>query len=392
MGRQEKGPVAAALWISLVLGASLGAILLVRPHDGLRRSEPNGRPSLADRNSDVPKPQEADRLYGSNPKAAANKYQQFVEKYKASPEPVVQDQVGTARLKLGFLAAHQKDWKLARTEFLLTSKETKGTDRTGDFGTVNEQGCYEAIVCLEASGHKDEARLQYLEFLKTKPLSSLCMACYRRLKRLNGGNSTKEYDALIQSATEKQGKNAKFEASVCGPRTIEYMLNSGLIQPADKDRAARADYRSIAKLCRTTDSGTTIAGMIDGLRAFGISASAYRVNRQDLATLARPAILLWGPHYVVLKSVNKRSVDVYDTLTRSNRSIDIPAIDDPDFFINAIVLQPVAHFDGSSEKGEGAGGEGSRTLTAHTTPASPQPPRLSLQESSQLPTTTPRHL
>ena len=282
----------------------------------------------------VPRPKEADRLYVSNPKVAAEKYKEFVAKHAAAKDPVIQDQVGTARLKIGYIAAHDKNWVLARQSFLAADKQTKGTESTGDFGTVNEQGAYEAIVCLEADGKQDEARVRYTEFIKQRPLSPLCMACYRRLTRLNGDKSTPELEHLIETATRKQDANAKFESSVCGPKTIAYLFDSGALNAGNQPH----DYKTVAKLCHTTDSGTTITGMLDGFKAFGIKAAGYKVNRQDLVRVKSPAVLLWGTHYIALLKVDSRSILAYDSFTRSERNFSIPALDDPDFFVNVITL------------------------------------------------------
>jgi len=326
--RQRK----TGLWIGAVAAVGIGVacFVLLQPHPTHKIK----KMPLAMQNDNIPKPSEADKLYASSPKVAKEKYQAFVKKYTASHDPKVQDQVGTARLKVGFLAAHQRNWTEARTAFLAADKQTKGTDQTGDFGTVNEQGAYEAIVCLDAAGKKEEAKKQYIDFIKNRPLSALCMACYRRLKRLNGGKTTEELDALIQSATTKQDANAKFESSVCGPRTLAHLCDLGVIKPGNQPH----DYKAIAKLCHTKDTGTSIAGMLDGLKALGVQATAYKVNRQDLAKLKTPAILLWGDHYLTLVAVKDRAVRVFDTLTHTEHDLTIPNVDDPDFFVNAILL------------------------------------------------------
>lgn len=318
-------------WIAL--GAAF-ATAIVAVGLGLRKEPPAGQPtSGADLAASVPRPRDADRLYAANPKAAAPKYKEFVSKYEKAKDPVIQDQVGTARLKLGFLAAHQRDWPAARQAFEEADRGAKGTGRIGDFGTVGDQGAYQAIVCLEASGKKDEAKRQYTDFIRTRPLSPLCMACYRRLKRLNGG-TTPELDKMIEVATKKQDENAKFESSVCGPKTIEHLIDAGFIKAGDQPH----DYKAIAKVCHTTETGTTIAGMIDGLKALGVGATAYQISRKDLAKLKTPAIVLWGDHYLTLLKVEDRSVRAYDTRTRSEQDFSIPEADDPDFYLNTIIL------------------------------------------------------
>ncbi len=311
--------------------AGVAVFLLTKPHT----KTPVVAKFQFPKDDHVPRPVDADKMYGPEPKAATRKYQEFVRKYDASPDPVIQDQVGTARVKIGFLAAHRKDWTGARSAFLEAAAKTKGTGKTGDFGSVSDQGAYEAIVCLQASGKVDEARQQYTKFIQDRPLSPLCMACYRRLKKLNGGTATPEMDALIDTATRKQEANDKFESSVCGPKTLAYLCEINALHPGDKPH----DYKAFATLCKTTEKGTTVEGMITGLKAMGVPTSAYRVNRQDLTKIATPAILLWGDHYLTLLAVHDRDMTVYDTLTHSERPMTLPELDNPDFYVNAILLK-----------------------------------------------------
>jgi hypothetical protein len=283
----------------------------------------------------IPRPTEADRLYGPEPKVAVEKYKEFVKKYDGSKNPVVQDQVGTARVKIGFLAAHQKQWGQARSAFLEAAEKTKGTGITGDFGSVSDQGAYEAIVCVQASGNISEAKRQYKDFILQRPLSPLCMACYRRLKLLNGGHATPEMDEWIDSATRKREANDKFESSVCGPKTLAYLCDVGALHPGSSPH----DYKSLAASCGTSDKGTTVEGMLTGLKKLGVTASAYRVNRQDLTRVSTPAILLWGDHYLTLLAVHERDMTVYDTTTHAERMMTLPELDNPDFYVNAILLK-----------------------------------------------------
>jgi ABC-type bacteriocin/lantibiotic exporter with double-glycine peptidase domain len=79
--------------------------------------------------------------------------------------------------------------------------------------------------------------------------------------------------------------------------------------------------------------------MLDCLKALHVPASAFKVDREDLEKVQTPAIVLWGEHYVTLLGVENRSIRVFDTLTRSERSVPIPDRDDPDFYLNVILLR-----------------------------------------------------
>jgi ABC-type bacteriocin/lantibiotic exporter with double-glycine peptidase domain len=155
-------------------------------------------------------------------------------------------------------------------------------------------------------------------------------AAYRRLARLNGGEATPAQDALLQAAVAKQEKRIRLETSVCGPKTIEYLLTR-LGRPAK-------GYKDIAKLCGTTDAGTTIEGLRKGLRALGVDSYAYKLNRRDLEGAPMPAILLEGDHFVALLKIEGGQALVYDSRYRAEREIGLPGLDDPDFFAAAILF------------------------------------------------------
>ncbi len=323
------------IWIGggfVVVAVIGGLFLTTRPKHVEAHVSRAFVPRLID---NTPKPSKANDDYVAHPKVAKQELQSFIHQYETKPNPKIQDQVGAARLKIGFLAAHDKNWSQARQAFQEAANQTKGSGESGAFGTINEQGTYQAIVTLEASGKVDEAKMQYRQFIKQRPLSALCMACYRRLVRLNGGKTTDELTRLIESATKQQDANTRFESAVCGPKTLAYLCEIGAIRAG----SSPSDYKSIAKSCGTTDSGTTVQGMIKGLKVLGVNASAYRVNRQDLEKIQTPAIILIGDHFVTLLEVKSDSMRVYDTVVSGERAIKIPDFSNPDFFVNTILLR-----------------------------------------------------
>lgn len=265
-----------------------------------------------------------DRLYASKPEQAKERYTQFVGENAASADVEVRDQVGAARLRIGYLAAGQGDFASARQTFLETSEEHKDSEANSpEFGGLSDQAAYQAAVCLVAEGKKEEATQEFLAFIRERPLSPLVHACAVRLKRLGDPAAIKQAESLLQAATAKQEDRIRFESSVCGPKAIAFLLDKKLLQT----KMASPGYEAIAKLCGTTDEGTTMAGMAKGLRAMGIDAHGAQLNRRDLAHVAMPAILLDGDHYLALLEVDTTHALVYDPVFRSKRRLKLPAKD-----------------------------------------------------------------
>jgi hypothetical protein len=292
-------------------GRSRRAVVPVNPADGLRR--------------------EADRVFTTEPAKAKVSYEKIVHAHAKSVEPADQDRVGNARIRLGYLSAKAKDFTAARSQFLLAAK-TKGTGAMGAaFGGISDQAAYQAAVCLVAQGQTEAARAEFRRFMKEQQLSPLTHAAFKRLVRLNGGEPDPGDEALLQASIGAQEKRIRFETSVCGPKVIEHILPL-LGKPA-------VPYQRLAKLCGTTDAGTTLAGMRKGLQAMGLEGAGIRLNRQDLARLKSPAILLQQDHYVALLEVGERSMRVYDPRYKSELRVPLPALDDPDFTATVIVFE-----------------------------------------------------
>lgn len=322
-------PLAQGLLATVALGAVAGTFVVLR-----RPAHPTSR-TVARPTSPLAR---ADALYAAKPKVARNEYEGFVAAHAASPDPKVRDQVGAARMRLGYLAARRHDLPAARSAFLAAAK-VKGTGAAGEFGTVDDQAAYQAVVCLVAEGRRGEAREGFEAYLRERPLSALARAAYGRLKRLNGGASAPAWDALMQAAVARQEARVRFETSVCGPKCLERVLsNSSSWGGAGVGSPKPPDYKALAKLCGTTDAGTTVQGMRKGLKALGRESWAARLNRQDLAKARLPAILLQGDHYVVLESLEGDRATVWDPRFGSSKPWPLPNADDPDFAATALLL------------------------------------------------------
>jgi hypothetical protein len=262
---------------------------------------------------------------------AASQPRTFVEKNATSKDVKVQTQVTRAKMTLAYDSASRKDFKSARTAFVAASKEHKGTDAMSpEFGTLGDQAAYQAIVCLEASGDKAGAKKEYRKFMEERKFSPLVHMCFRRLERINGKNEPED-EARIQSAIDAQEARIRFETSVCGPKCLEKVLPL-FGKPAK-------DYKDIAKLAKTTDSGTTLDGLRDAAQELGLKPIGLELNAKDLHALTKPAIWLQGDHYVVILEINGNKARIFDPRLKSESEIQIPEAKDPDFRATVLAFE-----------------------------------------------------
>ena len=276
---------------------------------------------------------EADRLYGARPEAAREMYASFVKKHKGSADKSVQDEVAAARLRLGYLTAKAEGYDQARDVFLEAEREYKGEGKMGsDFGGLKDQAAYQAAVCLMAEKKDKEAVAALVAFLKEYQLSPLVHAAHRRLEML-APESQSAHDELLQKAITAQEKHIRFETSVCGPKVISYLL--------EKLGKPRKNYKELAKLCGTTDTGTTLDGMRRGLKACGLDSFGYELNRSDFLRLPRHSILLVEDHFVALIDFVDGAAFVYDPVKGGETKMPLPKSDDTSFTITVLTLNPL---------------------------------------------------
>ena len=268
----------------------------------------------------------ADPLYGTP--AAKEAYKSFVQKWKASPDKKVQDEVGAARLRLANMQAREKDFTGARQTLRETVAEYKGSgSMAADFGGVKDQALYQSAVCLSAEGKTAEARKALVDFIKTQPMSPLVNAAYKRIVRIDG-KATPEVDRLMQTAVDIQEKRIRFETSVCGPKALVYLLK--LTGKGD------FDYQALAKECGTTEKGTTIDGLRKCLHAHGLEYYGFQVAKKDIPKIELPAIFYTGDHYLVVTKVDAKAMTVHDPATDRDGSIPFASDSNPDY--SAVLL------------------------------------------------------
>ncbi len=253
----------------------------------------------------------------------------FVKAHGKDLRPTVQDAVGQAEIRLGYVAAHEKNFVQARTAFLSAKTRTGTGVMDANFGGVSDQAAYQAAVCLVGQENKTQQAHEFRQFIKDRPLSPLCRACWVRLHRM--GVDTPADNQLFQTAIAKQEAHIRFETSVCGPKAIAEILTL-LGRPGQ-------DYKALARVCGTTDTGTTIEGIRRGLQSVGLASFAYRLNRSDFSKVSLPAVYLSQDHYLVVTQFVATGMVAYDSRYGTRSTIKLPDLSDPDFTANVIVLK-----------------------------------------------------
>ncbi|MEI7986677.1 MAG: hypothetical protein WCI55_13710, partial [Armatimonadota bacterium] len=90
----------------------------------------------------------------------------FVAKNAESKDKTIQTAVTRARMTTAYESAKKRDFTTARAEFIEASYKHKGTDAMDPgFGTLSDQAAYQAIVCLDADGKKEEAIKEFRKFM-----------------------------------------------------------------------------------------------------------------------------------------------------------------------------------------------------------------------------------
>ncbi|HXH60067.1 MAG TPA: cysteine peptidase family C39 domain-containing protein, partial [Fimbriimonadaceae bacterium] len=214
--------------------------------------------------------------------------------------------------------------------FVNIEKDYSGTGVSSpDFGKLDDQAAYQAIVCLQADGKKKEAIAEYLKFLKERPSSPLIQGVLNRLKRLEP-KRTDEFEAAFQRAYDEQERLRHIDMAKCGPRAALYLFQSL------GDRSITEDQ--IFEACGTTVDGTTMKGLIDGLAKFGMTAKGYSLNWNDFKAAQKPLFWLNMNHYVLVLETTDDSILFYDPLFKTKRTVMVPEDGTAKFSANVLTL------------------------------------------------------
>lgn len=276
----------------------------------------------------------ADALYARHDYGGAEKgYSALVDKWKLSTDKRVQDEVGIARIRLGYLHAKNKDFAKARQAFHTAAKLYRGTGRFNpDFGGIPDAADYQAAVCLSAEGNRQGAEQAFANFIRDWPLSPLVYAAHKRLAGLCGGMTNVKYDQLLQVAVLRQEARAKREQRICGPKALARLLEL-------EDKAGHS-LDDLIKLCGTDDKGTSLAGMQKALSSCGLGAFGYRLRGKDFRTMPLPALWLKENHYLVIESIKAGTVYAYDSRLGDTTPTQVP-ISEPSFEAVVLTLSPM---------------------------------------------------
>lgn len=320
----------APKWLVAIVALSFGAVALL----GTKRPVPI--PNIYESheaNLRHAERRDIDDLYArADWKAAKPLYEEFVEENKSSKNPEVQDEVASARMRIGYIAAKKDDFVEARQVFLEADKEYKGTEvESSDYGSLDDQAAYQAIVCLENTGDKPGAEKEYARFIAERKLSPLVHACWKRLKKLNGGKAKPEHDALLQAAVTASEQHGRLESAMCGPKAI--------VEVVKRTQGRELDYKAVAKACKADKDGTTMANLMVALDTYGFACEALELNANDFRKLAIPAIWLKDNHYVAIVDRIGNDIRVYDSLDNSRSLVKLPPLENADFRANVIVLK-----------------------------------------------------
>jgi Peptidase C39 family len=268
----------------------------------------------------------------------------FIAKNAESKDVKVQTAVTRARMTSAYESAKKKDFVAARTEFIEASYKHKGTDAMNpDFGTLSDQAAYQAIVCLDAAGKDEEAKLEFRKFIRERQLSPLITACSRRLERLTGNKLLPEDEALLQDGIAAQEKKIAFETSVCGPKCLERVL--------PLFGKAKRDYLELAKLCGTDGKGTSIEGLKKGSETLGLEPIGFELNALDFSKMSKPFIWLQVDHYIAVLLIKGGKMFTFDPRYKQEAWFPIPDTEDAKFRAQVLAFEvPTAELTGDVTK------------------------------------------
>lgn len=315
--------------IALVSLAGVGALVL-QPGRSQSQSTSSLQRSI---------PGEVSERLKADEKLDADKVEQSLAAFAKSADPVVQDQVATARMRAGYQVASKMSFSEARKVFVTTQASYKGTGvRDENYGSIPDQAAYQAIVCLQADGKTEEAITEYIKYLKERQSSPLCHGVHRRLMKLAPEREA-EWNALLQDCVTKREDFIRLELAMCGPKVLAYLVE-GLSLKADKLPGEAKDplHKRFAQITKTDEEGTTLEQMQSGLKAIGIPSHGMQLNAASFREESTPFIWLGHSHYLLVIQKSGDQMTVFDPMTNSQKRMPVPPKSETGF--KATVLIP----------------------------------------------------
>lgn len=263
---------------------------------------------------------------------AEDKLTELMATYSKSGDADTQDQVAAAGMTLGYLAADKGDYEKARSRFERVDAAYAGTGAaSAEYGRLDDQAAYQAIVCLQAEGKRSEAVKGYLDFLESRPHSPLIYAVHKRLNSLDPERA-EDNDRAMQAALDARDKHLRRELAMCGPRSVARLLRELGIEPASQDE--------LRELCGTTDDGTTMAGMARAFEALGFVPKGRQLNYTDFREEKAPFIWLMRTHYVVVLGWRRDRLRYYDPMYNSERETALTKDQEAAFTATVLTVSP----------------------------------------------------
>lgn len=266
-----------------------------------------------------------------NVAGAVAAYDEFIAQHQSDPDRTVQDTVAGARIKKGFELAREKDFVHARLSMLEAAQKYQGTGKMTPLdGGAKDQATYQAAVCLLAMDKKDEGKRELIQFIHDYPDSPQVGAAHKRLLKLCTASELAAIEAQIDRTNETRTKKLLIEEAKCGPRAITYLAHIvGKPTPPEAE---------LTQACETSSTGTSLDGMVKGLKRCNLEGYGYQLNRKDFARMPTPALLLAEDHFFVVLSVGTATVRLYDPVKQVETEMNLPALDDPSFTASVLTL------------------------------------------------------
>ena len=135
----------------------------------------------------------------------------------------------------------------------------------------------------------------------------------------------------MESGIGAQEKRIRFETSVCGPKCLEKIL-PGL-------GVGAKDYKELAKLCKTTDDGTSLENLKRGCETLGLKALGLELNARDFGSMHKPFLWLQGDHYVAVLGIKDAKVHLFDPRYQLEEWRDLPKGDEEGFRATVLAFE-----------------------------------------------------
>jgi tetratricopeptide (TPR) repeat protein len=262
---------------------------------------------------------------------AIRTYDEFIVENKGSKDVLIQDRVASARIRKGYALAKQRNYSEARSVLLEAEREYKGTGKmVPNEGGAKDEAAYQAAICLLASGDQKQGKKALVAFIDRYPDSPNTGGAYKRLMRLTSGKERDLISSKLDDISQARSEKYFLEIAKCGPRAVAYVARA--------QRAFVPNEAQLVKACKTDKTGSSMAGLVNGLKLCGLQGYGYELNRRDFEKISTPAIWLQGDHFFVIQNIRGDRVSVYNPLIEAHEVLTIPELDDRKFKASVLTL------------------------------------------------------